>query len=407
MTDTVLDLAGTEDAGRAGPAAELEAAFGSRVVHCDDRGRPAAEVAADLARSHPEVVVLGMAMGTIDALAVAAELDASHPEIATVLISWPTPELWRHALEAGVRSVVPPTAPVAEVMDAVSRLLDRVDRTRANTVDLHGPAAEEAAPAHRVITVLSPKGGVGKTTVATNLAAGLAALRPHEVAIVDVDLQFGDVADSFLLDPAHTLADVRADGGTDAAALKLMLAATSGDLYALCAPDDPASGEGVSPEAVAAAVRSLSRDLPFVVVDTGAGIDAAALAAVEQSTDLVLVGSLDVPSVRSLRKLVDALDRLGMTEARRHVVLNRADSRVGVSAADVVDTLGMPISVAVPSSVAIPSALNGGAPVVVSGPRTAPARAFQQLVGLFTEVPAAQTSSPAGWLRRLPTRSAR
>jgi pilus assembly protein CpaE len=344
-------------------------------------------------------------MGIIDALAVAAELDRHHPEIALVLVAWPSSEVWRHALEAGVRSVVPPTASDEELATTVRRLLDRVERTRANTV---GDGEVSGAPSvrqHRVITVLSPKGGVGKTTVATNLAAGLAAVHPNEVAIVDLDLQFGDVADSFLLQPVHTIADMPA-GAVDAAALKLMLAATSSSVYALCAPDDPATGEDVPAAAVVGAIETLHRDMPYVVIDTGAGIDAATLLAVERSTDLVFVGSLDVPSIRSVRKLLDALDRLGLTEARRHVVLNRADSRVGVTAADVVDTLGMPISVAIPSSVAIPAALNGGSPVVVSGANTPAARAFQQLVGLFADAPV--PSAPAtSWFRRPLSRSAR
>ncbi|MGE0796119.1 MAG: CpaE family protein, partial [Acidimicrobiia bacterium] len=144
----------------------------------------------------------------------------------------------------------------------------------------------------------------------------------------------------------------------------------------------------------------------YVILDTGAGIDAATLLAVERSTDLVFVGSLDVPSIRSVRKLIDALDRLGLTGARRHVVLNRADSRVGVSATDVTETLGLPIAVEVPSSSAVPAALNGGAPVVLSDPRSPAAAAFKKLVGLFADAPV-QTAPATSWFRRPLSRSAR
>ena len=91
-------------------------------------------------------------------------------------------------------------------------------------------------------------------------------------------------------------------GMGDAAGLKLMLASTSSAVYALCAPDDPAAGEEVSEATVLGAIEALSRDMPYVVLDTGAGIDAMTLLAVEHSTDLVFVGSLDVPSVRSVRQ---------------------------------------------------------------------------------------------------------
>src|SRR5205823_4471418 len=108
------------------------------------------------------------------------------------------------------------------------------------------------------------------------------------------------------------------------------------------------------PGLVSTALHTLASELAYVIVDTGAGIDAPALAAVEHSTDLVLVGAMDVPSIRSLRKLIDALDRLGMTDAARHVVLNRADSRVGIDVGDVSATLGLPIAVALPSSRTVP-----------------------------------------------------
>jgi pilus assembly protein CpaE len=390
---------------RAAERVPWTAEFGGRVVRCDRAGTTASLLAEEIGARRPEVVVLGPDMGVIDALAVAIELDRRHPEVALVLVAWPSSEVWKHALEAGVRSVVPPTAPDEELAATVRRLLDRVERTRANTVGDGRNPGEAAVRQHRVITVLSPKGGVGKTTVATNLAAGLAAVHPHEVAIIDLDLQFGDVADSFLLQPAHTIADLPV-GHVDAAGLKLMLATTSSSVFALCAPDDPAAGEDVPAAAVVAAIETLGRDLPYVIVDTGAGIDAATLLAVERSTDLVFVGSLDVPSVRSVRKLLDALDRLGLTEARRHVVLNRADSKVGVSAADVVETLGMPISVGIPSSGSIPAALNSGSPVVVSGSGSPAARAFQQLVGIFADIPT--PSAPAtSWFRRPLSRSAR
>jgi pilus assembly protein CpaE len=397
MTD-VVDLPAVE-------RAPWTAEFGGRVVRCDQVSSSASSLAEEIGARRPEVVVVGPEMGTINALAVAAELDRHHPEIALVLVAWPSSEVWKHALEAGVRSVVPPTSTDEELATAVRRLLARAERTRANTFGDADGATAPAVRQHRVITVLSPKGGVGKTTVATNLAAGLAAVHPHEVAIIDLDLQFGDVADSFLLQPAHTIADLPV-GQVDAAGLKLMLATTSSSVFALCAPDDPAAGEDVPAGAVIGAIETLSRDMPYVIIDTGAGIDAATLLAVERSTDLVFVGSLDVPSVRSVRKLLDALDRLGLTQARRHVVLNRADSKVGVSAADVVETLGMPIAVGIPSSGSIPAALNSGAPVVVSGSGSPAARAFQQLVGIFADLPI-PSAPAASWFRRPLSRSAR
>jgi pilus assembly protein CpaE len=370
--------------------------FGDRVLHYDGLVGGCVDAAAFIAGRAPEVVVLGAGLLLPDALSIAEQLDRTHPEIGMILVAKPGKDLWQRALEVGVRAVVSPHDH-ADVLDrAVLRELYRSERRRENRVATDTTGRTGA----RVITVLSPKGGVGKTTVATNLAAGLATLHPQQVCIVDLDLQFGDVADAFLLSPPHSLADVPA-GTVDASAVKLLLAATDG-LYALCAPDDPAAGEDVPGETVATAIEALARDLSFVVIDTGAGIDANTLTAVERSTDLVFVGSLDVPSVRSVKKLITALDRLGLTEAERHVVLNRADSRVGVRADEVVATLGLPIAVEIPSSRMIPSSLNTGAPIVLSEARSAAAFAFQQLVALFTDIPT--DVAPRRW--RFLTRSA-
>jgi pilus assembly protein CpaE len=118
-------------------------------------------------------------------------------------------------------------------------------------------------------------------------------------------------------------------------------------------------------------------------VDTAAGLDEHTLGAIEQSTDLVFVCAMDVASVRSLRKEIDALDQLGMTAARRHLVVNRADARVGLEVGDVQAVLGMGIDAAVPESRSIPLSLNAGTPIVAQEPRSPAARALQQLAGRF------------------------
>lgn len=263
------------------------------------------------------------------------------------------------------------------------------------------PAPPRRGPAGRVITVISPKGGAGKTTVATNLAVGLARRAAGMAALVDLDLTFGDVASALLLDPKHSIGQVaRAARAIQDAAIKMLLTQHSSGLHVLCAPDDPVEGDEVSEDDVASVLRVLSSDLPYIVIDTGAGLDGATLTAIEHSTDLVLVGAMDVPSLLGLRKGLDVLDRLGMNGARRHLVLNRADSRVGLEASDVEATIGLPVSIAIPSSRAVPLSVNQGRPIIETDWRSPAGRSLQSLVDIFAEVPSAASAGGFGWLRR-------
>lgn len=125
-----------------------------------------------------------------------------------------------------------------------------------------------------------------------------------------------------------------------------------------------------------------------MVVDTAAGIGERVLSAVEVSTDLILVCDLSLAGVQGIKKVVDALDKLGMTSASRHFVLNRADARVGLDAGEVAAIVGMKIDAKVPSSRLVPLSMNQGVPVVEAAPRSPVAHALNDLAHRFVEVPA-------------------
>jgi pilus assembly protein CpaE len=350
---------------------------------------PAEQAVAEIASKGMEVVALGPGVAVDQALAIARVFDREHPEINVLLVAERTPQVLELAMQAGVRNVIAPDADDAAVREAFSRALESAARRRENLV---GPA-DAGGPRGRVICCVSPKGGSGKTTVATNLAYGLAQVAPNDVAIVDLDLQFGDVSSALQLVPEHTIVDAarvgeRSGGRIDATTLKVFLTPHPGQLYALCGSEDPAEGESVKPERVSEVVRLLADEFRYVVLDTSAGISEHTLTAMEHATDILLLCAMDVPSVRSLHKLVTALERLGMTTQQRHFVLNRADSRVGLDVRDVEATVGLPVNVELPSSRQIPLSMNQGSPVLESEPRSGVAKQFRELVGLFAEVSA-------------------
>ena len=132
-------------------------------------------------------------------------------------------------------------------------------------------------------------------------------------------------------------------------------------------------------------------------MDTPAGLDDRTLAALECATDLLLVSSLDVTSIRSLRKAVEAMDALGVTK-QRHFVLNRADAKVGLRPVDAAEAVGWPIEAFIPSAREIPLSMNVGTPVVKLEPRSAVAKQMMQLTHLFA--PVTDTDRKRSWWRR-------
>jgi len=325
------------------------------------------------------VVCIGPRLPVDGTLALAEAFDQRNPEICVLLLAEPTDQLWQRALNAGVRGVVEPAAPEDELAAALDAALRTAEgRRRVPTSDQHdGPSA-------RTIAVLSPKGGSGKSTIATNLGVGIARRPGGNVALVDLDLQFGDVAPYLQLVPEASIADAaRAPEALDSTMLKVFLTAHPSGLYALCGPASPAEADDVSFDQAVDTVRLLAAEFEVVIVDTGGDLGDATLAAVEAATDLLFVCSTDVASVRSLRKELDALDRLGTEGRRRHLVLNRADARVGARVADIEDVLGMTACVEIPSARSVPVALNQGVAVVEAYPRSPVARQLTRLVDMF------------------------
>jgi pilus assembly protein CpaE len=248
---------------------------------------------------------------------------------------------------------------------------------------LTAPADEVAADPNRIITILSPKGGAGKTSSATNLAVGLAKKFPREVVLVDLDLQFGDVASNLRLQPTATMTDLARAWPVDSTQMKLALTSHPTGLYTLCGPLNPAEADDITAEHVSGVLRSLHRSFRFVVVDTDPGLSERVLSALDISTDMVMICSTEVPSIRGLKKALEALDVVGLTTARRILLLNRSNAKVGLDIDQLERTVGRKVDVRVPSSIDMVLATNDGIPIMESGRNPDLVRAFETLVDQF------------------------
>ncbi len=347
-----------------------------------------------LLETQPAVVVLGPGLVDEVSLRFAQQIDAERAEVGVVVVQNAGTNV-DAALAAGVRGILSQDSDADSIRAAIEGAAASVDRyeERAQT-QLRKPSVGRA----KVTTVLSPKGGAGKTVLSTNLAVGLASVAPRGVVIVDLDLQFGDVAYALGLKPRHTMYDVVSTAGPlDITTLKVFLTHHSSDLYVMCAPDEPARGEVIGVEAVQQIISLLAADFDHVVVDTAAGLSEHTLATLDLSTDVIFLADQDVPSVHHLNKVIKAFDRLGMQSAERHFVLNRADARVGLTMMKVANQAGLAVDVEIPLSKQVPIALNAGSPLILSHPKNPVSRKIWEIVERLAGPQVRESRQPLKW----------
>jgi pilus assembly protein CpaE len=258
-----------------------------------------------------------------------------------------------------------------------------------------GAAIASGVSLGAMICILGPKGGTGKTLTATNLAAAL-ALRGERTVIVDLDLQFGDVGLALGLRPDKTIYDLARSGGSlDSEKLEAYLIDHPSGLRALLAPTRPDQAAAVTVDFlrdVFGHLRSLS---DFVIVDTPPGFTPEVIAAIDSSSHVCLVGMLDSLSLKNTKLGLETLELMGYDPDRISLVLNRADSRVGISHEDVDAVIGRAPSTHIPSDREIPISINEGVPIVMSEERAGASRAFESLADFYLEQSTKAEQEPA------------
>jgi pilus assembly protein CpaE len=284
-------------------------------------------------------------------------------------------------ISAGAEDIV--KIPTAGDIDGARGMSDQIVFAAHKALARHHgtplAGAQKLAP---MICVLGLKGGSGKTLTASNLAVALADAGAS-VAIVDLDLQFGDVGLLLGVSPERTLYDlVRAGGSLDQDKLGDFLTVHESGVRALLAPTIPDEAGAVT-AAVMKDIYPLLRQMhDFVIVDTPPNFTPEVIGAVDASSDVCMVAMLDSPSLKNSKLGLEILQRMEYGGGVR-VVLNRADTHVGIAPEDVVAILGRSPDVLVPSDRSIPRAVNQGEPIVAAKRRSEAARAFQSLAALY------------------------
>ncbi|MFZ0324284.1 MAG: AAA family ATPase [Actinomycetes bacterium] len=354
-----------------------------------------------------DTVVVGPSVDLESALDLAVAMRVSRPSLGVVLVRRRVDtSVLADALRAGVREVIE-----ERDLQGLNAAVQRVhDLARAMRDQVPGAvAAEDAEGRGTLITVFSAKGGCGKTTLSTNLAAALADGGRREVCLVDLDLSFGDVAIALQIFPSHTIADAVQHGeALDAAALDSLLTPHSPGLTTLVAPLEPGA-TGISAGLVGKILDILKERYDYVVVDTPPAFDDQVLAAFDRSDVIALIATLDIPALKNLKLTLETLELLNYPRDQWLVVLNRADSKVGLALNEVEKTLRVPIAVQIPSSRDVPASINRGVPIMIEDPKHAVSQSIKQFAeqhiavasaSADSSIPADLRSDRRGFLRR-------
>lgn len=336
------------------------------------------------------LVVIGPDIDLGLAVDIAADQRSVRPALGVVLLRRRVDvSVLGQALRSGIREVVNP-----EDLSALAEACRRSEDLSRRVLGVGSTARGEG----KVVTVFSAKGGCGKTTVSTNLAVALADKGRRRVCLVDLDLAFGDVGITLQLFPTRTVADAVAMADhMDATGLRSLLTPYGPGLDTVLAPIEPSDAEKIPGAVVAEMLRVLRQMFDYVVVDTPPALNEHVLAAFDAADSYVLLTTLDIPAVKNMRLTLDMLEVLGYPADSLHVVLNRADAKVGLTVGDVEKTLRRPVSIKIPSSRAVPATANRGLPIVQDAPHHPVSVAIRTLAETQIAPPAVGTqASPAG-----------
>jgi len=328
-----------------------------------------------------DVLVLSPEIKEPDALGLAEFVGRQSPGTAIVLVrdhTWNG--LLPAAMRAGIRDVVDMTQGTEELRDAVERAVAWATNLRSM-----GGGATESSHQERghIISVFSSKGGSGKTFLTTNLAAAISDITGQDTAVVDLDTDMGDVFTYFGREPSARVDDMMGLGeGADHDRIREIGVPFGEHLWGYGSPPDPAA-EPPAGEAVGKFLRTLRADFSYVVVDASVDYSDSALVCFDLSDAICLVTPLDVVGVKHLSKALDTLLTIGLPRERFRVVLNRADSKVGLDSSDVERVMKITVDAMIPSSRLVPTALNKGRPVVLDEPNSDVSTAVRQLATRF------------------------
>ncbi len=360
-------------------------------------GHQAIQLAKEL---RPDVILMDINMPGMDGIAATEAISATIPECEVIMMSVQgEPDYLRRAMLAGAREYLVKPFTGDELADSIRHVyeLSADKRTRLAAALKPAPAApapeQESAASGHLISLFSPKGGVGRTTIATNLAVALRSLTGKRVALVDCNLVFGDVAVMLNLHPHTTISDlIPSLRSLDRESLDRVLVEHSSGIKVLASPPRPELAELISADHLRTILTQLKSHYDYVVVDTPPTFEDTVLAVLDLSDRILLLATLEMPAIKNVKLFLEVAEALHYPEGKLALVLNRADSAGGIRVEDIEQNIRFKISGSISSGWQLmTTAVNQGIPVVISQPDSSIAKSLLNVARLVMTEADAET----------------
>jgi MinD-like ATPase involved in chromosome partitioning or flagellar assembly len=333
----------------------------------------------------PDLIVVAPEEITAIGLKRLAEVHRADPKVVIVLSDSGKPITAAQTSACGASELLPPHPTKARLKSTLIRALGTAEELRQEhlvvterVVVQEVPTAQVMAPkrpAHkevglaRVFTVASASGGCGKTFFSTNLAAYLAKATRGKVLLIDLDLQFGEVAISLHLKPQRTIAELVEEEDIGLVLKDYIVSHKSG-FKVLCAPKDPVSGDRVGPRETTMVIEAARKEYDYIVVDTPPSLNETCLAAFDQSQSLILMATMDLPSLKNLRIFLQTLEKLNLPADQVSLIVNKAESGSGINLKEVEPLYPQGFAAVLPYARQVTWSLNMGVPVLEADPNS-------------------------------------
>lgn len=315
---------------------------------------------------HPDIVLMDANLPDMDGITATELISAEAPSVSVIMMSdQMEKDYLRRAMLAGAKNFLTKPFTGGELFQAVNEVFE-YEQKRRNT----GKFGRKSASKSKVISVFSTKGGVGKTTIASNLAMALAIRTDTRVAIVDADFQFGDVTLFLNATPRTTIVDlVRDIDQLDDAMLESYMTDCKENLKVLAAPLRPEEADLITGSHLTAILRVMKQSYDYVIIDTAPSFQDTVLAALDASDQVLVISVTDLPTIKNVKIGLEVMETLGYTEEKIKPVLNKAEVKSQLDLREVQDSLKYIFTGSVPNDDKIVIAsVNKGIPFVISNP---------------------------------------